>query len=324
MTCLPSRESSEFGQVKRVQDGDTILVEIQGHLTVVRYLGIRSPENLPNIQYMGPPAATQNAALVQGQIVQLIPDAVVHNQNGQIFRYVLIYNTDTFVNFEMLRLGLAQTDPNSSALGCNDTFNLIQEQARIAEKGLWAPTSTLFPSATHRPTRTATLTRTSLPTSVFSLTPSPSYTSTVFTPTPNSTTGTQTSTPATASPSPSGTPPTATGSPTSTQTGVHIVNIFYRGTGTNEGDEFMEIKNFGSSLANLFDWRILSVSENVFLTFSQVTLAPGQTCRVYTDQSSGTNWCGNFESSVPIWDNTSDCGELNDANDELVSGFCYP
>ena len=112
--------------MKRVQDGNTILVDIQGHLTVVRYLGIESPANLPNIQYMGPPAATQNAALVQGQIVQLVPDGASRDQNGQLLRYVLLYNTQTFVNFEMLRLGLAQTAPNSSSLACHDTFTLVQ------------------------------------------------------------------------------------------------------------------------------------------------------------------------------------------------------
>jgi hypothetical protein len=127
LTCLPSQASSEFGQVKWVQNGNTILVDIQGRLTIIHYLGIQSPDNLPNIQYMGPPAATQNAALVQGQIVQLIPDGAPRDQNGQFLRYVLIYNSQTFINFEMLRLGLAQTAPNSSSLACYDTFTQVQE-----------------------------------------------------------------------------------------------------------------------------------------------------------------------------------------------------
>ena len=160
LTCLPPQATPEYGQVKRVQDGTTILVDIQGHLKVVRYLGIQSPQNLPYIQYMGPPAATQNASLVQGQIVQLMPDGALHDQNGQLLRYVLLYNTQTFVNFELLRLGLARTVPDSEGLACYDTFNLVQQQAQIAELGLWAPSPTLFPSATPRPTRTATLTAT--------------------------------------------------------------------------------------------------------------------------------------------------------------------
>ena len=269
LTCLPPQATPEFGLVKRVQDGTTILVDIQGHLKVVRYLGIQSPQNLPYIQYMGPAAATQNASLVQGRIVQLMPDGALHDQNGQLLRYVLLYNTQTFVNFELLRLGLARMVPDSEGLACYDTFNLVQQQAQIAELGLWAPSPTLFPSATPRPTRTATLTATHAPTSPFSATPGPSNTATTFTLTPSSTPGTLTPTPGTVTPSPSTTPATATGSPAPTETqalppgstvmpsptssltpsltGVHIVNIFYQGTPPNESDEYIEVKNFGPS-----------------------------------------------------------------------------
>ena len=219
LACLPSPAGSEFGQVKWIQDGSTIMVDIQGQLIVVRYLGIQSPDNLPNIQYMGPPAATQNASLVQGQIVQLVQDGLQRDQNGQLLRYVVLYNTQTFVNYEMLRLGLAQTAPNSSNLACYDTFIQIQEQARMAEMGLWAPSPTLFPSATLRSTRTPTPTNTITPTSAFSLTPS----STPGTPTPS-----PSSTPTTTggSPQPSSTQTLLPGQPTytPTPTGVQIIN----------------------------------------------------------------------------------------------------
>jgi len=219
LACLPSPAGSEFGQVKWIQDGSTIMVDIQGQLTIVRYLGIQSPDNLPNIQYMGPPAATQNASLVQGQIVQLVQDGLQRDQNGQLLRYVVLYNTQTFVNYEMLRLGLAQTAPNSSNLACYDTFIQIQEQARMAKMGLWAPSPTLFPSATLRSTRTPTPTNTITPTSAFSLTPS----STPGTPTPS-----PSSTPTTTggSPQPSSTQTLLPGEPTHTPTptGVQIIN----------------------------------------------------------------------------------------------------
>ena len=311
LACLPSPAGSEFGQVKWIQDGSTIMVDIQGQLTVVRYLGIQSPDNLPNIQYMGPPAATQNASLVQGQIVQLVQDGLPRDQNGQLLRYVVLYNTQTFVNYEMLRLGLAQTAPNSSRLACYDTFIQIQDQARMAEMGLWAPSPTLFPSATLRPTRTPAATITSTPTSAFSPTPSPSSTS------PTTTDG---------SPQPSSTQTLLPGQPTytPTPTGVQIINIFYRGTGTNESDEYVEIKNFGPSSVNMLNWWLSAETESTYFTFGQLTLSSGQTCRIYTNQSSGTNWCGNFASSAPVWDNTNDCGELNNPNDEVISSYCYP
>jgi endonuclease YncB( thermonuclease family) len=324
--------------VKWIEDGDTILVDIQGHSTMVHYLGIQSPDNLPNIQYLGPPAATRNAALVQGQVVQLVPDEAQPDQNGQLFRYVLIYNTQTFVNFELLRLGLAQTAPNSSSLSCHDTFTQVQDQARLAEMGLWAPSPTLFPSATLRPTRTATLIPTSSPTSAFSSTSVPSSTATFITLTPSSIPATPTLTPGTTTPSPSGTPPTATvtplpsetqalpGQPSNTpgQTSVRIVNIFYHGNAANESDEHIEIKNFGPSAVNLFDWWISANTELAYFTFGQVTLGPGQSCWVYTNQNTGINWCGSFESDTPIWDNTSDCGDLYNMSDDLMDHYCYP
>jgi endonuclease YncB( thermonuclease family) len=346
LACLPPLVTLEYGQVKRVQDGTTILVDIQGQLRVVRYLGIQSPQNLPNIQYLGPPAATQNAALVDGQIVQLLPDGALHDQNGQLLRYVLLYNTQTFVNFELLRLGLAQTVPDASSLACYETFNLIQQQAQVAELGLWAPTPTPFPSATLRPTRTSTLIPTRAPTNPFSATPAPSNTATIFSSTPSSTPSTPTATMGTATPSPSGTPPTPTSSPTPSETqalppgatitpsptgsitpaltGIHITNIFYQGTAANESDEYIEIKNFGPSSVNLYNWWIAANAELAYFTFGQVTLGAGQVCRVYTNQATGINWCGSFENPSPIWDNTSDCADLSDANDEVMASYCYP
>jgi endonuclease YncB( thermonuclease family) len=345
LACLPPQATPEFGQVKWVQDGNTIMVDIQGRLTSVRYLGIQSPNNLPNIQYMGPPAATQNAALVLGQIVQMVPDGAQRDQSGQLLRYVLLYNTQTFVNFEMLRLGLAQTAPDTSGLACDQTFTLIQEQARQAQVGLWAPTPTLFPSATPRPTRTQTATKTKAPTSAFS--PTPSHTTIPITPSPSPTPGTPTAIPTSVTPSPSGTLPTTTASPspsvtgtplptetqalppvqptaTTAPTGVQIVDIFYHGTASNESDEYVEIKNYGPSSVNLYNWWISEENEFSYFVFDQVTLGAGQSCRIYTNQTTGINWCGNFESTTPVWDNASDCGKLYNSNDEVVSSFCYP
>ncbi len=329
LTCLRSLATSEYGQVKRVQDGNTILVDIQGQLTVVRYLGIQSPQNLPEIEYLGPPAATQNAALVLGQIVQMLPDGPSRDQNGQLLRYVLVYNTQTFVNFELLRQGLAQTVPDSTGLACHDTFNLVQQQAQTAELGLWAPSPTPLPSATLRPTRTATSTITRAPTSALSLTPASGNTATVFTSTPSFTPGTSTAALGTATPSPSGTPPTEThtqtpGTTTPTPTGVQIVNIFSLGIAPNESDEYIEIKNFGPASVNLANWWISATAETANFTFGQVTLGVGQTCRVYTNQPAGTSWCGSFESSTPVWDNTGECADLNDPTDHVMSHYCYP
>jgi endonuclease YncB( thermonuclease family) len=348
MACLDPLSTPEYGQVQRVVDGSSILVDIKGRLSVVHYLGIQSPENLPFIQYLGPPAATQNAAFVQGQIVRLIPDRAFKNLDGPLYRYVSIYNTQTFVNFELLRLGLAKVAADSSELACYDTFELGQQQARLSEVGLWAPTPTLLPSATPRPTRTSTYTQ-SIPTTgvaTASATPSASVTGTPPTASASPTPGTPTNTPtagtitvtftpgtptasSTLTPTPGASSTTSTlsptpGTPTATPGGLIIVSIFPGTAPTTRSDGYIEIKNTGPTAVNLSNWWIFAENELAYFTFGQVTLNSGQTCRIYSNQSTGTAWCGSFESPTPIWSVTSDCGELNNPQDELIERYCYP
>jgi hypothetical protein len=110
--------------------------------------------------------------------------------------------------------------------------------------------------------------------------------------------------------------------PTPAPFGIFISNIVYQGNQPGESDEYVEIRNSGYSAVNLMDWWISANTELAY--FGPVTLQAGHACRVYTNQSTGTNWCGNFESTTPIWNNTSDCGELYNPIDELVSRYCYP
>jgi hypothetical protein len=86
----------------------------------------------------------------------------------------------------------------------------------------------------------------------------------------------------------------------------------------------VEIKNFGPSSVNMLNWWLFAETELTYFTFGQLTLDSGQTCRIYTNQSSGLNWCGTFAGSAPVWDNTNDCGELNNPDDEVISSYCYP
>ncbi len=86
----------------------------------------------------------------------------------------------------------------------------------------------------------------------------------------------------------------------------------------------MEIKNFNPSPVNMYNWWISQQNGFSYFVFGQLTLGAGQSCRIYTNQSTGINWCGDFESDTPVWDNTSECGELYSVNDELMSTYCYP
>ena len=110
---------------------------------------------------------------------------------------------------------------------------------------------------------------------------------------PSATPGGSTVTPTITSqapPPPAITPvPTATRpSPTGTVvgTGVQIVSIFYDGVkGESEPDEYIEIKNFETTPVDMSFWLIHAVTNDFYYVFSDFTIQPGQSCRVYTRKS---------------------------------------
>jgi endonuclease YncB( thermonuclease family) len=158
LSCLPAGENGQYAQVKRVQDGQTIIVDIEGSLYSVRYLGIQTPNFLPVVEEYGPEAARMNASLVADQIVRLVADKEDKNSIGQLMRYVIVIGSDRFVNFDLVRLGYARLSYDSASLTCGKMLAQAEELARQDLVGMWAPTMT------PKPTRTATPTRTSKPT----------------------------------------------------------------------------------------------------------------------------------------------------------------
>jgi len=133
------------------------------------------------------------------------------------------------------------------------------------------------------------------------------------TPTPTKTpsispTPTRTSTPTQAPPPPTG--------------NVAITSIFYDGTGQNEPDEYVEIKNNDTYPIQLSNWTLRDDANHIF-TFPSFVIQPGQVCRVYTNENH-PEWCGfNYHSGTAIWNNTGDCGYLRDSANTLKSQLCY-
>ena len=76
--CIPPDSTFEQGLVKRVIDGETIVVEIDGKEQQVRYIGISAPKDLVNYQRFGEKAASVNEDLVRGQSVRLYPRLQCH------------------------------------------------------------------------------------------------------------------------------------------------------------------------------------------------------------------------------------------------------
>ena len=134
----------------------------------------------------------------------------------------------------------------------------------------------------------------------------------------------------TSTPNPSVTPviptstPTPTTPPTNNTGNVDITNIFYDGVaGSNEPDEFVEIKNNDSHFIQLQNWTLRDAADHVF-TFPAFVMTPGQICRVYTNENH-PEWCGfNYGSGTAIWNNSGDTATLRDSSNSLIDEYVYP
>lgn len=123
-------QAQETARVKRIVDGDTILLE-DGRR--VRYLGINTPE-------FGEPysrrAKDRNAALVRGREVRLEFDRESVDGYGRILAYV--YVDSDMVNGRLIREGLAHAFFIGPGQRYNDLFLRLQEQAKAQRLGIWS------------------------------------------------------------------------------------------------------------------------------------------------------------------------------------------
>lgn len=164
--CIPAGAALEYGIVLQVLDGDSLLVDIQGVAWRVGYLGLDAPEYYPSSEYFGPPARARNAALVLKRVVRLVADGGVLDAHSQMLRYVLV--GDIFVNYALLRDGLARVSSFQGPFACAATFLEAEQIAKQEQLGLWkspelvwgtpgfAPTLTRSAGVSDTPTPTST------------------------------------------------------------------------------------------------------------------------------------------------------------------------
>ncbi len=143
-------------------------------------------------------------------------------------------------------------------------------------------------------------------------------------PVPPVTTPIPTSTPAS---TPTSTPPpepTATPTTPPPADNVQITDIFYDGVVPRvESDEYAEITNLGGQTANLSGWRLNAGDPGQDFWFPSFNLAPGQSCRVYTNENHPEHCGFSFGSGKALWNNGGDCGSLYNAGGKKASTFCY-
>lgn len=123
--------TKETAQVKRVIDGDTIVLS---NNQKVRYIGIDTPE-IKSAQCFATEAAEFNRKLVEGKQVILKKDISQTDRYGRLLRYVWV--GDTFVNEYLVSEGYARQSTFPPDVFYAKLFQEAAQTARIKNKGLW-------------------------------------------------------------------------------------------------------------------------------------------------------------------------------------------
>lgn len=124
--------------VRRVVDGDTIIVVIDGAEQRVRYIGVNAPESVkPDTapEFYGPEASDYNKRLVTGKDVCLEKDVSDKDKFDRLLRYV--YVDDMFVNAQLVRDGYAEAVTYKPDIKHQVALDAAEREARSAQRGLW-------------------------------------------------------------------------------------------------------------------------------------------------------------------------------------------
>ena len=139
VACTPATVSTSTptgiqALVVDVQDGDSLLVDIDGNQERVRLIGINAPERA---ECFGPEAAAGLREMVDGVQVEIVTDVEPRDQYGRLLGYV--YLDGTLVNEDLARRGfvLARAfEPNTTF---QDRIDGASREARDDRRGMWSP-----------------------------------------------------------------------------------------------------------------------------------------------------------------------------------------
>ncbi len=133
--CLLNLSHKETAEVVFVTDGDTIVVEIDGQQSRLRYIGIDTPEVHPTLEFLGPEATGRNQELVAGKTLTLFRDQSETDRYGRLLRYVVA--DGVFVNQVLVREGLADAKDYRPDTACSFELQAAEDQARLENLGIW-------------------------------------------------------------------------------------------------------------------------------------------------------------------------------------------
>lgn len=330
--------------VTNIVDGDTIDVRIGASVFRLRYIGMDTPERGQNL-FAESTAA--NRALVFGKTVYLERDISNVDPFDRLLRYVYLAD-GTFVNAELVRQGWAVAATYPPDVKYQETIRQAQQEAVAAAVGMWAieAGATAAGNANLRGgpgTNYPVVGSVSQGQALDVVARNPAgdwlqlgnnawiYASLVN----DAPTGLQVATnipapPVVAAPAAQPAAPAAPAAvqPAASQPAgtakVVISTVFYDGVVYRvESDEYAVISNVGTTSINIGGWRLNAGDNGQDFRFPSYELAPGQSCRVYTNEYHPESCGFTFGKSQAIWNNKGDCGLLYDSNGAEVSRFCY-
>lgn len=134
--------SAQIFKVKKVIDGDTILLE---NNQKVRYIGIDTPElhdPRKKIECFAKEAYLENKKLVEGKIVRLEKDVSETDKYNRLLRYVYLLEKDSsqsalFINEYLVKEGFAYAVSYPPDIKYTQIFLKAQKYAQENNKGLW-------------------------------------------------------------------------------------------------------------------------------------------------------------------------------------------
>jgi endonuclease YncB( thermonuclease family) len=125
-----------FFQVKKIYDGDTILLE---NGTKVRLLGVNSPEveyRNKLAQPFGEEAKQWLKEVLQGEKVRLEQDVEKKDKYGRTLAHVFT-QARKHINLELVKKGLATVNVHPPGVKYTDELLLAQNQAEANKIGIW-------------------------------------------------------------------------------------------------------------------------------------------------------------------------------------------
>lgn len=152
-TLTPVSERTP-AKVVKVIDGDTINVELSGKAETIRLIGIDAPEqNDPRrpVQCFANEAANKAKELLSGKTILLEADATQGDRDKyqRLLRYIFLAQTN--INKLLISEGYAHEYTYNLPYRYQSEFKQAENEAREAERGLWADEACVLGSSTIQP-----------------------------------------------------------------------------------------------------------------------------------------------------------------------------